>query len=139
MAYLLFVLCLATKEDSSPCSPDANTTDDSITQDVEILDQSEGKSKENGETDNDSAANSSQISQSDVKNESITSDRKLTVISMGTPVPDTIQPRLPSLDKWAVGMGELIYFENLPTSTGAYKGKMKGILGKIRDRFTQND
>jgi len=58
---------------------------------------------------------------------------------MGAPVPESIKPGLPSLEKWAVGMGELMYFENLPTSTGAYKDKMKGILGKIRERFAQND
>lgn len=131
----MFLLCLATKDDSTPSSPpsspDASITDDSVSQDVELIDST------NGDAKNDISLNSSQISQSDAQNESIASERKLKVISMGTPVPDTIKPRLPSLDKWAVGMGELIYFENLPTSTGAYKDKMKGILGKIRDRLSK--
>lgn len=67
------------------------------------------------------------------KNENST----IKVISMGTPVPKTIKPSLPSLEKWAVGMGELLHFENLPTSTGAYNGKIKGVITKVRNRFVK--
>lgn len=63
------------------------------------------------------------------------SERKLKMISVGTPVPQTYCSGLPPLEKWSVGMGELLYFENLPTSTGAYNDKMKNILDKIRNRF----
>lgn len=61
------------------------------------------------------------------------------MISMGAPVPHSIGPNLPPLENWAVGMGELMHFENLPTSTGAYKGKMKGILDKIRSRHNESE
>ncbi|KPM07551.1 PSP domain containing protein [Sarcoptes scabiei] len=58
-------------------------------------------------------------------------------ISYGTPVPKTLKPKLPSLEKWAVGMNELLHFENLQTSTGAYNAKIKSVLDKIRSRFNK--
>jgi len=119
-----------TKDDSeAEEASEANANDES--QDGEIIDLTED---ENGSM-NETSINA----QSEDKTEIPISERKLNMISMGTPVPESIKPKLPSLDKWAIGMGELIYFENLPTSTGAYKDKMKGILDKIRDRQSKNE
>ena len=39
---------------------------------------------------------------------------------------------------FAVGMGELIYFENLPDSTGTYSGKLKDSILKCRKRFDKD-
>ena len=49
-------------------------------------------------------------------------------------MPASERPKRPSLDKWSVGMGELIYFENLPEYTGVYENKMKGLIDKIRKK-----
>jgi hypothetical protein len=56
---------------------------------------------------------------------------------MGSPMPVSSNPSRPPLDKWSEGMGELIYFENLPTSTGVYKNKMKSVIEKIRQKNNQ--
>lgn len=61
-------------------------------------------------------------------------ERKLsTLIAIGTPVPKE-RKKLPGLEKWAVGMGELLHFENLPDSVGAYESKIKGLIEKIREK-----
>ena len=138
-------------QDSSPSSP-ANTSTDS---DVIILDEivpctsankspaRENGQKKDGETSSSTAetTNSTENETEDAAktgNDSEKFERKLKVISMGAPVPKSIKPRLPPLQNWAVGMGELLHFENLPTSTGAYKDKMKGIIDKIRSRHTDD-
>ena len=59
------------------------------------------------------------------------SSRKLNLIEYGSPVPVSSNSKKPPLEKWAEGMGNLIYFENLPNSTGMFK-KMKNIISKIR-------
>lgn len=66
-----------------------------------------------------------------------TVEKKMKIVSYGTAVPQTVRPKLPSLEKWSIGMGELLHFENLPTSTGAYKDKIKNIIEKVRNRFTK--
>lgn len=62
-------------------------------------------------------------------------EKKMKIVSYGTPVPQTVRPKLPALEKWSIGMGELLHFENLPNSTGAYQGKIKSIIDKVRKRF----
>ncbi|XP_027199983.2 uncharacterized protein LOC113794095 [Dermatophagoides pteronyssinus] len=62
-------------------------------------------------------------------------EKKMKIVSYGTPVPQTVRPKLPALEKWSIGMGELLHFENLPNSTGAYQGKIKNIIDKVRKRF----
>lgn len=57
--------------------------------------------------------------------------RKLNLIEYGSPIPVSSNSKKPPLEKWAEGMGNLIYFENLPNSTGMFK-KMKNIISKIR-------
>ena len=59
------------------------------------------------------------------------SSRKLNLIEYGSPVPVSSNSKKPPLEKWAEGMGNLIYFENLPNSTGMFK-KMRNIISKIR-------
>ena len=68
----------------------------------------------------------------DEQNESASSERKLKLIAMGSPMPASERPKRPPLEKWGIGMGELIYFENLPEYTGVYENKMKGLINKIR-------
>lgn len=141
-----FINAILASKDESPESPSTSpsksdgsktlhTTEEEV---IELSDNNddtiEDESVLNVSTD------TSQIVESNLsRNESITSERKLTVISVGTPVPKSIKPNLPSLEKWSIGMGELLHFENLPTSTGAYKEKMKGIIDKVRNRFSKND
>lgn len=58
------------------------------------------------------------------------------LISVGSPVPDSYKFSKPPLEKWSENntMVDLIYFENLPTSTG-YFDKMRSVLGGIRNRL----
>ena len=51
----------------------------------------------------------------------------------GTPIPKMYSEfkALPTLDKWAVGMVDHMYFENLPDATGHYD-KVRDILKKAR-------
>lgn len=58
---------------------------------------------------------------------------KLKIISMGSPIP--INPQKPPLENFAKDMGELMYFENLPSSTGKFD-KMRGLLQKVREKIT---
>lgn len=68
-----------------------------------------------------------------------TSPSQSKVLEMGTPVGLKFSSfsSLPGLDKFAVNMGDLELFENLPTSTGAFK-KMKSLLKKVRNIFKKN-
>src|SRR5690606_19351474 len=59
---------------------------------------------------------------------------RMTLISMGAHVPQTLNGKKPPLENFAVGMGELIYFENLPTSTGVFD-KMRKVIKKIRRKI----
>lgn len=66
-------------------------------------------------------------------------ERRLsTLIAIGTPLPKE-RKKLPGLEKWAVGMGELLHFENLPDSVGAYERKIKGLIEKIREKQKVSD
>ena len=51
----------------------------------------------------------------------------------GTPLLKQVSPfdRTPDSDKWAVGVTDVIDFENLPNSIGKYK-KMRGLISKVR-------
>lgn len=60
---------------------------------------------------------------------------KLTLLSMGAPVPSSLNGQKPPLENFSVGMGELIYFENLPTSTGVFD-KLRKVIKKIRKKIT---
>lgn len=100
----------------------SNTAEDVATDKTELDDDNSCKQLPKSKDD------SSQL-------ESSITEKKMKVVSYGTPVPTSVKPKLPSLEKWAVGMGDLLYFENLPTSTGAYKDKLKGTLEKVRNRF----
>jgi hypothetical protein len=61
--------------------------------------------------------------------------KRLSLISTGSPIPDSYQQKKPPLENFAVGMSELIYFENLPTSTGAFD-KMRSLLSGIRKKLS---
>ncbi len=107
-----------------------NDSQNNIREDLEISIE-----KTNEIPENDSFKSPSKSSTSpNTPNES---ERKLKLISMGSPMPVSSNPSRPSLDKWSEGMGELIYFENLPTSTGVYKNKMKSVIEKIRQKNNQ--
>jgi zinc finger CCHC domain-containing protein 8 len=58
------------------------------------------------------------------------------LISVGVPVPDSYNMIKPPLEKWSENnsLAELIYFENLPNSTGVFD-KMRGVLGKVREKL----
>ncbi|XP_053211489.1 LOW QUALITY PROTEIN: zinc finger CCHC domain-containing protein 8-like [Panonychus citri] len=58
------------------------------------------------------------------------------LIGMGCPTPADIDCKKPPLEKFAVGMGELIYFENLPTSTGVFD-KMRHVIFKVRKKLSE--
>lgn len=90
----------------------------------------------------EASLNEDETNESTSSGTSLTVDRKVTVISTCAPLPQTIKPNLPPMANFAVGMGELIYFENLPDSTGTYSGKLKDAILKCRKRFdkdTEND
>lgn len=67
--------------------------------------------------------------------EEIESASKITLVSMGAPVPASLNGEKPPLENFAVGMGELIYFENLPTSTGVFD-KMRKVIKKVRKKLS---
>lgn len=60
----------------------------------------------------------------------------LKLIAMGSPVPSNMTHKKPPLEKFAAGMGELIYFENLPTSTGVFD-KMRKVIHKVRKEVSE--
>lgn len=64
------------------------------------------------------------------------SNTSIKLISKGSPMPTA--GRKPSLDKFSEGMSELLYFQNLPTSTGVFKG-MQGVISTIRSRKSNGD
>lgn len=51
----------------------------------------------------------------------------------GTPIIKQVSPftRLPTGEKWSVGVSEVIDFENLPEATGTYQ-KLTGLIQKVR-------
>ena len=145
--FLHFILLFLATKDDSQIIPHSSHANDVSENDVELLEESvsedttaaSNNASESQNQNSNELINTSVNSESEINNESNGPERTLKVISMGAPVPTSIKPNLPPLENWAVGMGELLYFENLPTSTGTYKGKMKGILGKIRNRFSKTD
>lgn len=56
----------------------------------------------------------------------------------GTPIIKQISPftTLPDGDKWSVGVTDVIDFENLPDTTGAYQ-KLTGVIKKVRSVIKQ--
>lgn len=58
------------------------------------------------------------------------------LISVGVPVPDSYKTTKPPLEKWSENnsLAELIYFENLPNSTGVFD-KMRSVLGSVRAKL----
>lgn len=56
----------------------------------------------------------------------------------GTPLLKSASPfaKLPDGDKWAVGVSDVINFENLPDSTGKYE-KMKVLIKKVQSVVRQ--
>lgn len=94
------------------------------------------KDNENSESKINSEECSKDVSEESPNNDNVS--KKMKLVSSGTPVPKSFKPSLPSLEKWSVGMGELLQFENLPNSTGAYQAKMKNIITKIRDRHNSS-
>jgi hypothetical protein len=73
--------------------------------------------------------------QTESKDEANTSQAsKLTLISMGAPVPAALNGIKPPLENFSIGMGELIYFENLPNSTGVFE-RLRKVIKKIRRKL----
>lgn len=72
------------------------------------------------------------------RNSSSTSQSGTKEIVLGTPVLNSVSPfsLLPNNDAWAVGVSDIIDFENLPDSTGKYM-QMKSVIGKIRQFVKQ--
>lgn len=122
---------------------DAEENDISLEQDSTADDSLEvnGEKDESGElstvdeTNSESKTSTEEVQEDNNDNSSSTGDRKVTVISTCAPLPKSIRPNLPPMANFAVGMGELIYFENLPDSTGTYSGKLKDSILKCRKRF----
>lgn len=56
----------------------------------------------------------------------------------GTPLIKQVSPfsKLPVGDKWAVGVTDVIDFENLPEATGTYQ-KLNGVIQKIRTKIKE--
>lgn len=56
----------------------------------------------------------------------------------GTPLIKQVSPfsKLPVGDKWAVGVTDVIDFENLPDATGTYQ-KLNGVIQKIRTKIKE--
>lgn len=62
-------------------------------------------------------------------------------ITVGVPVPSSYLKPKPPLEKWSENnsLADLIYFENLPNSTGTFD-KMRSVLGSVRAKlFSNND
>ena len=95
----------------------------------------ETKSYEKGEMQDTSVQKSPKDVSSSVQNITPLPSKIPKVIKEeeGTPIPKMYSEykALPTLDKWAVGMVDHMYFENLPDATGHYD-KVRDILKKAR-------
>lgn len=69
-----------------------------------------------------------------VKGRESTSSR-ITLVSLGAPVPAALNGEKPPLENFGVGMGPMIHFENLPNSTGVFD-KMRKVIKKIRKKLS---
>jgi hypothetical protein len=58
------------------------------------------------------------------------------LVKVGAPVPVSYNVKKPPLEKWSENnsLSELIYFENLPNSTGSFD-KMRSVLGGVRNKL----
>lgn len=58
------------------------------------------------------------------------------LISVGSPIPDSYDAKKPPLENWSENnsLADLIYFENLPNSTGVFD-KMRSTLRNIRNKL----
>lgn len=79
--------------------------------------------------------NTNEANQSSVSNTSLTAGIKL--LSKGSPLPKPVE-RTP-LEKFSEGVvGELLYFENIPSSTGRFDN-IRGLLNSIRKSKSETD
>ena len=94
-------------------------------------------SEEHQDRENAAADDSEDADRSDAdasKSRESTSSR-ITLVSMGAPVPAALNGEKPPLENFGVGMGPMIHFENLPNSTGVFD-KMRKVIKKIRKKLS---
>ncbi|KAI1291967.1 Zinc finger CCHC domain-containing protein 8 [Halotydeus destructor] len=61
------------------------------------------------------------------------------LIAVGSPVPESYKTAKPPLEKWSENnsLAEMIYFENLPDSTGVFD-RLRSVLGRVRNKLFSN-
>ncbi|RWS10975.1 PSP domain containing protein-like protein, partial [Dinothrombium tinctorium] len=111
---------------------DYSSDDDQV---IKIENSSEDLCTTNEKPQNDSDSSSTPSNKSYCEeNTPASNSSSIKLIAMGSPLPRSSQK--PPLEKFAEGMGNLIYFENLPTSTGVFD-KMRKTLHTVRQKLSQ--
>lgn len=125
------------KSDSTKSDKGQNDESKSV---CEINDSQEENSIGGNQSEETTESEASKLEKSgnlgDTMSEAKYESYNLKLIAMGSPVPSSTGAKKPPLEKFAKGMGNLIYFENLPNSTGVFE-KMRGVIYKIRDKLSQ--
>ena len=104
---------------------------------VESKNEETENSEKHQDTENAAADDSEDADRPDAdaaKGRESTSSR-ITLVSMGAPVPAALNGEKPPLENFGVGMGPMIHFENLPNSTGVFD-KMRKVIKKIRKKLS---
>ncbi|XP_074602651.1 zinc finger CCHC domain-containing protein 8 homolog isoform X2 [Brevipalpus obovatus] len=117
--------------------------EDQISENIDKSEKNETPGRSENRKDNENETETKDNGETVDKNETLSTPKKvskpigeLKLIAHGSPVPNTLGSKKPPLENFAVGMGELIYFENLPSSTGAFQ-KMCSVLRDVRKKMSQ--
>lgn len=101
-------------------------------QQSETEDREKPEDRENAAADDSEDADCADVDT--IKGRESTSSR-ITLVSLGAPVPAALNGEKPPLENFGVGMGPMIHFENLPNSTGVFN-KMRKVIKKIRKKLS---
>jgi len=117
-----------------------DTTDVNSSVDESLVYEILDLNRSNTPTTHNNSSNCSNLSVSNCEQQIKTIFKEQTPKStvFGTPILKQISPytKLPSGDKFSVGVSDVINFENLPDSTGKYK-QMKTVISKVRTMVQQ--
>ena len=128
----------STNQSQSSIEKSFNNTNINVPSSKESRAIEKDSAKDNGlDSEQESFAESEQQSfKEKSSNTSLCKSPTVKLIGLGSPLPANIDSKKPPLEKFAVGMGELIYFENLPTSTGVFD-KMRNVICKVRKKLSE--
>lgn len=113
------------QDESKPI--ESQDAEESKTENSEVHQDRENAAADDSQDADRSAADS-------IEGRESTSSR-ITLVSMGAPVPAALNGEKPPLENFGVGMGPMIHFENLPNSTGVFD-KMRKVIKKIRKKLS---